>query len=229
VSSLESQISSQASVSTEALIGPGCVIHPFAVIGAGVILGAGVEVFPGAFVGKEPKGAGATARPPSFVRHVTIGDASIIGPNAVVYYDVEIGANTLIGDSASIREQCRIGQRCIISRCVTLNYHCIVGDRTKVMDGTHLTGNMTIGNDVFISINVSTVNDNAMGQAGYREHVVGPSIADRAVIGAAAVILPGLLIGERATVGAGAVVTKDVASDTVVMGIPARPVGKPPS
>jgi acetyltransferase-like isoleucine patch superfamily enzyme len=36
------------------------------------------------------------------------------------------------------------------------------------------------------------------------------------------VILPGITIGERAMVGAGAVVTKDVPSDVVVVGNPAR-------
>jgi acetyltransferase-like isoleucine patch superfamily enzyme len=224
VSSDEPRISPLASVSGDSVIGPGCVIHPFSVVGAGVELGREVEVFPGALIGKEPTGAGATAREPTFAKHIKIGDQSSIGPNSVVYYDVEIGANTLIGDSASIREQCRVGSRCIISRCVTLNYNCIVGDRTKVMDGTHLTGNMTVGDDVFISVNVTTVNDNAMGQAGYTEQVVGPQIADRAVVGAAAVLLPGVSIGESSTVGAGAVVTKDVAPGSKVMGVPARPV-----
>jgi acetyltransferase-like isoleucine patch superfamily enzyme len=205
------RISPQASVDAGAVLGRGCVVHPFAVIAAGVEVGDDVEIFPGAFVGKEPKGAGATAREPTFDRSVKIGAESSIGPNAVIYYDVEVGANTLIGDSASIREQCRIGSR------------CIVGDRTKVMDGTHLTGNMIVGDDVFISINVSTVNDNAMGQAGYEAHIVGPRIADGAVIGAGVIILPGITIGQAATVGAGAVVTKDVAPHTKVMGIPARP------
>ncbi len=218
----DAQVSHLASVSSDATIGPGSIVHPFAVIEAGVHLGSDVEVFPGAFVGKEPKGAGATSRTPAFARRIHIGDGAVVGPNAVIYYDVEIGANTLIGDSASIREECRIGERCIISRCVTLNYHCVVGDRTKVMDGTHLTGNMRVGKDVFISINVSTVNDNAMGQEGYAEHVVGPEISDHAVIGAAAVILPGVSIGRGATVGAGSVVTKDVPADKKVMGVPAR-------
>lgn len=218
----DAQVSHLASVSGDVTIGPGSIVHPFAVIDSGVHLGRDVEVFPGAFVGKEPKGAGATSRAPRFIRRILIGDGAVVGPNAVIYYDVEIGANTLIGDSASIREECRIGERCIISRCVTLNYHCLVGDRTKVMDGTHLTGNMRVGDDVFISVNVSTVNDNAMGQEGYAEHVVGPEIFDHAVIGAAAVILPGVSIGRGATVGAGAVVTKDVPAQTKVMGVPAR-------
>jgi acetyltransferase-like isoleucine patch superfamily enzyme len=221
---LGAQVSEHAFVDPGATLGEGCVIHPFAVISAGVELGANVEVFPGAFIGKEPKGAGATSRQPVFAKLVTIGDESSIGPNAVIYYDVEVGANTLIGDSASVRELCRIGHHCIISRCVTLNYACEIGNNTKVMDGTHLTGNMKVGNDVFVSINVSTVNDNAMGRDGYEDHVIGPQIHDRAVIGAAAIILPGVVIGEGSTVAAGAVVTKDVGQGTTVMGIPARPI-----
>jgi len=41
-------------------------------------------------------------------------------------------------------------------------------------------------------------------------------------IGAGVIILPNVTIGERAIVGAGAVVTKDVAADTIVAGVPAR-------
>ena len=45
-----------------------------------------------------------------------------------------------------------------------------------------------------------------------------------ALIGAGAVLLPGITIGEGAMVGAGAVVTKDVAPGTTVIGNPARPL-----
>ncbi len=44
-------------------------------------------------------------------------------------------------------------------------------------------------------------------------------------VGARALILPGVSIGERAVIGAGAVVTKDVASDTIVAGNPAKLIG----
>ena len=41
-------------------------------------------------------------------------------------------------------------------------------------------------------------------------------------IGGAAVVLPGVTIGHRSVVGAGTVVVRDVPSDTVVVGNPAR-------
>lgn len=41
-------------------------------------------------------------------------------------------------------------------------------------------------------------------------------------VGASATILPGVTIGDNAVIAAGAVVTKDVAPDTIVGGVPAR-------
>lgn len=206
-------------------IGSNVVIHPHVVIESGVEIGDNVEVFPGAFVGKEPKGAGAITRQPVFERHVKVGANSSIGPHAVIYYDVEIGLNTLIGDGASIREQCRIGSHCIISRYVTINYNTRVGDRTKVMDLTHLTGNMEIGDDVFVSVLVGSMNDNAIGALPYDEsRIIGPVVSNGSAIGGGATLLPAVKIGSGALVGAGSVVTKDVPDNVLAIGAPARAI-----
>lgn len=50
------------------------------------------------------------------------------------------------------------------------------------------------------------------------------NIGNNVWIGHRAIILPGVTIGDHAVVGAGAVVTRDVASRTVVAGVPARTV-----
>jgi acetyltransferase-like isoleucine patch superfamily enzyme len=219
------QIGPFAIVGDAATLGEGCVIHPHAVIGDGVDLGAGVEVFASALIGKEPKGAGATARRPEFNRGIKIGAGSSIGPHTTIYYDVEIGEQTLIGDGASIREQSRIGSRCIVSRCVTLNYDSLLGDDVKVMDNTHITGHTVIENGAFISTGVSMVNDNTpkrdLGQG--EERLRGPHIERGAIVGAGAVLLPGVRVGEDSIVAAGAVVTRSVAPHTRVAGVPARP------
>lgn len=207
-------------------IAAGVIIHPNVVIYEGVTIGENTEVFPGAFIGKEPKGAGATARQPVFEKKITIGNNCSIGPNSVIFYDVKIGNNTLLGDGASIREKCIIGSYCILSRYVTVNYNTKIGDRTKIMDCTHITGNAIVGNDVFISLLVGTTNDNVV-RAGYdEEKIIGPTIGDGAVIGVGVSLLPAVSIGSNATVGAGSVVTKDVAKNTLAIGIPARTIRK---
>jgi len=217
------EIAEFAVVRSGASLGNGVRIHPHAVIESGVRLEDQVEVFPGAYLGKEPKGAGATARAVTFERRVVIGKGTSVGPHAVIFYDVEIGEETLIGDGASIREQCRVGSHCIISRYVTVNYNTRIGNRTRIMDLTHITGNCVIGDDVFISVLVSTANDNEMVTRRYEEgKVVGPRIGNRVSVGEGACILPGVSVGDGALVGAGSVVTKDVEPMALVIGVPAR-------
>jgi acetyltransferase-like isoleucine patch superfamily enzyme len=50
-------------------------------------------------------------------------------------------------------------------------------------------------------------------------------IKDNVFVGWHAIIMPGVTVGPNAIVAAGAVVTKDVAPNTVVAGVPARPIG----
>ena len=226
VISSEAQIGSNVEIGPFAVIGAAkindnAVIQSHAVIGDGVTVGADVEIFPGALLGKEPAQLGVTARTARFERNVLIGRGCSIGPHAVIYCDVEIGDGTLIGDGASIREQCRIGSDCLISRHVTVNYNTRIGDRVKIMDLTHLTGNMTIEDDVFVSCLVATTNDNRI-RGGYGDHVVGPVLRRQAIIGGAAVLLPGVEVGAGSFVGAGAVVTKTVPAGEMWAGNPAR-------
>jgi acetyltransferase-like isoleucine patch superfamily enzyme len=208
-------------------IGNNVVIHAHVVIESGVTIEDGVEIFPGTYIGKRPKGAGATVRNIEYDEKVIIKENCSIGPNAVIYYDVSIGKNTLIGDGASIREKVSIGDFCIIGRGTTIHYNTVIGNRTKIMDLTHITGNCNIGDDVFISVCVATTNDNSIGKLGYdKDRVIGPKISNGACIGAGANILPGVSIGEGAIIAASSVVTKNVPPYMLVAGFPARPVRK---
>jgi acetyltransferase-like isoleucine patch superfamily enzyme len=207
------------------ILGNNVIIHPHVIIEPGVTIGDGVEIFPGSYLGKTPKGAGATARPISFRPEVFIDKDCAIGPNAILFYDVQVGYNTLLGDGVSLREQVRVGHHCLISRYVTVNYNTTIGNHTRIMDLSHITGNVKIGNNVFISILVSTTNDNIVIKREYDEaQILGPQIEDGVTIGAGACLLPGVVIGEGAFVGAGAVVTKNINPYDLVMGIPARMV-----
>jgi len=210
-------------IASDVIIGHDVVIHSHVVIESGVVIGDRVEIFPGAYLGKEPKGAGALARQPVFEKRIEICDDVSIGPHAVIYFDVKIGKNCLIGDAASVREQCIIGNASVVGRHVTVNYNTTIGSHVKIMDHAWLAGNMIIEDNVFISGGVLTTNDNKIGQSGYEEsQIIGPHIREFAAIGAGAILLPNIVIGRSAIVGAGSVVTRSISDNTLVIGSPAR-------
>ena len=53
-----------------------------------------------------------------------------------------------------------------------------------------------------------------------------PTLKDNVVVGSGAQILGPILIGENSKIGANAVVTKDVPANAIMVGIPAKNVGK---
>lgn len=69
-----------------------------------------------------------------------------------------------------------------------------------------------------------TVATRQPGDAPYVTHAASITIGDDVWLGAGVIVLPGVTIGDRVTVGAGAVVTADLPSDTLALGVPARPV-----
>lgn len=85
-------------------------------------------------------------------------------------------------------------------------------------------GGITIEDDVLIGPKVSlTTESHPLNPSERKSLLVKPVVIKRnAWIGAGAIILPGVTIGENAVVAAGAVVSKDVAANTVVAGIPAK-------
>ncbi|MFB1062387.1 DapH/DapD/GlmU-related protein [Natrinema sp. H-ect4] len=54
-------------------------------------------------------------------------------------------------------------------------------------------------------------------------------VGERAMIGAGAIILPGVEIGEGARIAANSLVTRDVPPETTVAGVPAESMGEPSS
>ena len=82
-----------------------------------------------------------------------------------------------------------------------------------------------IGKGCSISDNVCIADSDSHCIDGNKEKVTAPIIIGNHVwIGKNTTILKGVTIGSGAVVGAGSVVTKDVPSNTVVVGNPARPI-----
>jgi acetyltransferase-like isoleucine patch superfamily enzyme len=106
------------------------------------------------------------------------------------------------------------GKHITIGRNVFINHACTFLD----------LGGIIIEDDVQIGPKVNVITENHPLEPSKRNFLDLHSVTIKrnAWIGAAATILPGVTIGENAVVAAGALVNKDVPSNIVVAGVPAK-------
>jgi len=111
---------------------------------------------------------------------------------------------------------CDLGTNIKLGKNVLINYDCVLLD----------TGEISIGDNTLIGPGTKIVTAVHSLEAEKRKDwsvsCVSVKIEESVWIGAGAVILPGVTIGARSVIGAGSVVTKDVPSDTLAVGNPAR-------
>jgi acetyltransferase-like isoleucine patch superfamily enzyme len=106
-------------------------------------------------------------------------------------------------------------KKLVIGRNVFIGVGCILD----------ITRGIFIGNEVQIAPGVMIfTHDSSKNRGNPVEREV--IIKNGAYIGAGAMILHGVTIGDNAIIGSGAVVTKDVDSNKVVGGVPAKVIGE---
>jgi maltose O-acetyltransferase len=109
-------------------------------------------------------------------------------------------------------------------------YQTFIGARTFANFGLVCldVARVTIGDDVQIATNVQLLAATHPVEPGPRrekwESAAPIAIGDNVWLGGGVIVLPGVTIGENSVVGAGAVVTRDVPSNVVAVGNPARVV-----
>ena len=137
-----------------------------------------------------------------------------------------IGDNTQIWQFAVILGNAIIGKDCNINCHTFIENDVKIGDRVTVKSGIYVWDGITIADDVFLGPNVTFVNDKYPRSKLYPESFQKINIEKSVSIGANATILGGIQIGEYALIGAGSVVTKSVPAFSLIMGNPARVVGR---
>lgn len=101
---------------------------------------------------------------------------------------------------------------------VYVNALVSVGSNSDIACHANLNRSSSIGHDCTVG---------AFSSIGPGAIVCGSvKIGRETLIGAGAIVLPGLEIGNNCIIGAGSLVTKDLPSDTVALGSPAKVVGK---
>jgi acetyltransferase-like isoleucine patch superfamily enzyme len=103
-----------------------------------------------------------------------------------------------------------------------VDYACKIGNNVKIHCNCYIAQLTIIEDDVFIAPGVMIANEKYPTGVFSLERIKGPIIKKGAKIGINATILPGITIGENSLIGAGSVVTKDIPSNSIAYGVPAK-------
>jgi len=118
---------------------------------------------------------------------------------------------------------CDYGANITLGTKVFFNFNCVVLDVAPVI----------IGNNVLfapsVQIYTATHPISAVERRKWLESAKPITIGSDVWIGGGAIICPGVTIGERSVIGAGSVVTRNIPSDVVAAGNPARVIRELPA
>ena len=144
--------------------------------------------------------------------HVAIGNNEIrqkkqtelsnlgILPEAAIHECSVMYPSAQVGDGSLVSAGAVVGPNALIGKGCIINHNAVVDHDCVVGDFSHIAPSVVLGG--------------------------GVRIGARCLVGAGAIVLPGLHVGDRVTVGAGAVVVTDIPDDLVVIGNPATSKNK---
>ncbi len=190
------------------------------VIYPNVSIDDGARIDPFVILGRPPEGA-------SVGQFATrLGQNAVIRSHTVIYAGAVIGDGFQSGHHALIREHCRLGDGCSVGSGSVVEFSVKMGNGVRLHSMAFVPEYCVIADDCWIGPGAALTNAKYPASADAKKNLRGVTLEKGAVIGARAVILPGLTIGENTLIGAGSVVTQDVAAGVVVAGNPAIIIGK---
>lgn len=200
-------------ISSKAILGDGVEVGPFSIIHDNVVLGNRTKVGAYCELGiSTPLGNGTP---------LVIGEDSQIRSHSVFYEASKFGAGLITGHHVTVRENTVAGLNFQIGTLCEIQGDCVVGDYVRFQSSVFVGKKTRIGSFVWILPYVVLTNDPTPPS----NVIIGCTIEDYASVAAAAVVLPGVIVGHHSLVAAQACVTKNVPSNMVVAGSPARVIG----
>jgi bifunctional UDP-N-acetylglucosamine pyrophosphorylase/glucosamine-1-phosphate N-acetyltransferase len=182
----------------------------------GVRIGSDTVVWPNTYLrGRTVIGEGCVIGPNTIAEDTTVGDCCEI--LAAVMEGAVVEDNVGIGPFAHLRKGAHLCKGVHMGNFGEVK-DSTLGPGTKMGHFSYI-GDATIGPEVNIGAGTITCNFDGV-------HKNPTEIGEGAFIGSDTMLVAPVKIGARSRTGAGAVVTKDVEPDTLVVGVPARPIKK---
>ena len=139
----------------------------------------------------------------------------------MVVKDCQIGKNVKIIEPVNLYG-CKIMDESFIGPFVEIQKNVVIGKKTRIQSHSFVCDGVTIGDHCFIGHGTMFTNDLYIDSPNFENWKKKETfVEDNVRIGSNTTILP-VKIGKNAIIGAGAVVTKDVPSNCVVIGNPAK-------
>lgn len=145
--------------------------------------------------------------------------------------DVKLGKDVRLSKFINLYG-CAIGDNTKIGAFVEVQKNAEIGENCKISSHSFICEGVTIGDNCFIGHGVMFINDNypkATNSSGALEdkddwlsRFAKTDIKNNVSIGTNATILGNITIGEGSVIGAGSVVTKNVPSNQIWAGNPAK-------
>jgi bifunctional UDP-N-acetylglucosamine pyrophosphorylase/glucosamine-1-phosphate N-acetyltransferase len=188
-----------------------CVIDWDVEVGADTTIEPFVQL-----LGNTRIGSDCRIRSYSVIQNSRIGDEVLIRPGCMLD-EATVSNGAMLGPYSHLRPGSEIGEGAHVGNFVETK-KIRLGKKSKANHLTYL-GDAEIGEGVNIGAGTITCNYDGV-------HKNPTEIGEDVFIGSDTMLVAPVKIGARSRTGAGAVVTKDVEPDTLVVGVPARPIKK---
>ncbi len=176
-------------------------------------VGRDTIIFPNVSIeGASEIGEGCSIRSGSRISNSKIGNSVEILDGSIVV-DSAIADSCMVGPYAHLRGNARMEENSKVGNFVELK-KTKIGQNSKANHLTYL-GDATIGENTNIGAGTITCNYD-----GKNKHAT--KIGDNVKIGSDTMLIAPIEVGDGAVTAAGSVVTENVASDTLVAGVPAK-------
>lgn len=140
------------------------------------------------------------------------------GVVAFINPEAQLGKNVKVWHFAYIGKGTKIGENTVVGSLSHIDQDVIIGRNCRIQGKVYISRSVVIGNNVFLGPACVLLNDKYPPSGVCR----APIIEDDVIIGGNATIMPDIRIGKGAVVGAGSLVAKNVNTQVVVCGNPAK-------